>query len=328
MLNIKPSLNKTLILDTVSEEELFYYYTGQRVVYDTNIQSPLRHDKKPTCRIYPKFNGTGIWMVDFSGAFSGDAFDIIRQLHPGITSFYQLLCLIAYDLDIPHDREGYWGGDSFRNPHLPSDGKVIDRPSASKEKKGISVVRRHWVESDKDYWAPYHISLDTLEEYCVVPVRCVFIDNNIVYGYRIVDKCYGYYYGDNEWKLYYPLRDVNRFLGNSTKLQGYEQLPGRGPLLIVTKALKDVMSFRELRIPAVAPQAEGHDINHLDELKERFDQIVTWYDPDAAGRRATKKAKKLGLQSITIEDGSAKDPAELGMKYGLSAITEYLKPYI
>jgi hypothetical protein len=87
-------------------------------------------------------------------------------------------------------------------------------------------------------------------------------------------------------------------------LQGYEQLPKTGKLLIITKSLKDVMVLYELGYNAVALQSENDNLNKqiFIELSNRFKKIVIFFDNDLPGLDASVKlCEKYNLPRITID---------------------------
>jgi len=115
-------------------------------------------------------------------------------------------------------------------------------------------------------------------------------------------------------------------LNNFKGLQGYDQLPEKGTLLIVTKSLKDVMLFYEFGIPAIAPASESVilSVEQHKELSQRFTKIVTLYDFDLTGvRSANKMRKEFNLPALFLTNGrfgtvdyTAKDPTDLVKKKG------------
>jgi len=88
-------------------------------------------------------------------------------------------------------------------------------------------------------------------------------------------------------------------------LFGWRILPETGNVLIITKALKEVMSIYEtLSVPSIAIQSESLIIkeNVLEELKLRFKHIVGLFDNDRQGKIISDKYKELGITPIFIKD--------------------------
>lgn len=71
-------------------------------------------------------------------------------------------------------------------------------------------------------------------------------------------------------------------------------LPESGDYLIVTKAMKDVMTLYEYGIPAIAPCSENLFITETQyaNLKKRFKWIGCLYDMDIPGVQAEKRIKR------------------------------------
>jgi len=102
----------------------------------------------------------------------------------------------------------------------------------------------------------------------------------------------GYYFGTDEygnerWKIYFYKRkkDTIRFICNTNRIAGWIQIPKEGDLLILTKSLKDVMVLHRMNYHAIAGQSENFHFYQsiIDELKQRFKQIVVIYDNDEKG---------------------------------------------
>ena len=98
------------------------------------------------------------------------------------------------------------------------------------------------------------------------------------------------------WRCYFPQRTFYRFITNwpSKKIQGYDQLPKKGKLLVITKSLKDVACLYSMNITAIAPCSENLFIPEsiLNNLKKRFEYIVVFYDNDRPGLFNMAKIRK------------------------------------
>ena len=100
-----------------------------------------------------------------------------------------------------------------------------------------------------------------------------------MYAYKIFDK----------FKIYRPYslyrKDKWRTNCSTIDVQGFEQLPENGDLLIITKSLKDVMVLYKLGYNAVALQSENDKLNYkiYQNLSERFKRIVILFDNDEPG---------------------------------------------
>lgn len=296
-------IDKELILSHATEAQIFEYYLGVTVdLRDGNspmFTSPIRPDRRPTCKFYITTWGA-LYFHDFNGYFTGDCFALVMMLFNA--SYGEALNYIAKDLQIVDDKNIIQPGRKTLT--------FTARSAQPKKYSKLGITRREWNEHDKDYWQPYEISSVVLEKFNVFPVQKVYLKNKQNYNYSIEDPAYAYYFGNQKFKIYFPLRKIFRFLLNTDILQGYQQLPPTGRLLIITKALKDVMDLDILGYSAVAPQGETVAISTvvMEELKSRFDQIITLYDPDDAGVIGAEKVQdEHDLPFVTI-------PAHLGIK--------------
>jgi hypothetical protein len=176
--------------------------------------------------------------------------------------------------------------------------------------KKLGINRRQWCDEDRKFWQPYGLTSAMLEHFNVFPVEKVFLQNRQNYSYTPEDPAYAYYFGKQQFKIYFPYRKMFRFLCNTDVLQGFDQLPVSGKLLIITKALKDVMCLNIIEYPAIAPQGETVRISEavMKSLRERFDEIIVFYDNDEAGFIGAEKIQdEHDLSNIII-------PEHLGVK--------------
>ena len=97
--------------------------------------------------------------------------------------------------------------------------------------------------------------------------------------------------------------------------------------------MKDVCLLSTLGIPAVAPNSETQFVSDkmLDELRERFKNIVLLYDSDLTGVRFMNKIRKQHRDLIVCmipRKYGAKDISDFYQKYGKDKTIEGIKQYI
>ncbi len=101
---------------------------------------------------------------------------------------------------------------------------------------------------------------------------------------------------------------------NINILEGWDELPAFGKLLIITKSLKDVVVLRSCGYNAVSLSSET-SINILKlyywYLSERFENIVVWGDPDAAGAVLVRNVKRLIPKAKEAKSIIDKDPSDI-----------------
>jgi len=286
MLRIVPDIDKKFILDRLSQEEIFERFLG--IPFDTTEKytSPFREDRNPTCTFKRNPNGV-VTFIDWSGDFLGNCFDAVIRIYG--CSFWDACKIIAKEFDLV---DGLKVGDLDRKP------KAYEH--AEKDITTIKTKWRRYENSDLSYWSAYGIHPATLRTYNVGPVAFAWVNEKLIYSNRKGDPCYGYFF-NGEYKLYFPLREEWRFLGNFAGLQGYDQLPDTGDLLVITKSLKDVMFLHQMGIAAVAPSSESTTISkeQYQELSKRFKLLVSLYDHDTTGvRSATQMEEDFGIPAL------------------------------
>lgn len=302
MFKITPLLSKESILDRTTQEAIFTQYglSPREGVFS----NPYRNDNNPSAGFYRK-NGV-LYFGDFTGWCNWDCFAFVQHIHN--CSFVEALAIIDRDL-----RSGKVAKVTIN--------KIIEE----KRRAEIEVRVKEYNKKDKEYWEQYGISLETLAKYKVYSCDWVRLNGDVFYIYNKYKPAYAYYFGDGEFKIYMP-KSKSRFISNTSALQGYEQLPRTGELLIIQKSLKDVMLMSEFGIPSVAVQAETAILSKdiADELKRRFKKIYVWYDNDDAGNRGAEKLSAYGFECI--HSSKEKDATDYYRKYGTEAfIEEYLQ---
>ena len=332
---ILPELTKTYILERITEEDIMFKYLGIVVSNDTleanSVCSPLRKDNTPTCN-YWYSNNNKLRFKDWSGHFHGDCYDVVAY-KLGINSknskaFQLILHTIAKDFKL-HKYKNSVEIDKYDNI-TKEFYKKLKIPSQTL----IRVKPRRWNYHDDSYWNKFLVDRTTLDLGKVYPVEELYISKNNrpyirIYTYSTKDLAYAYYggkdeKGNNKWKIYFPLRNKKdkrkpRFLMSHSFIQGlYLLQPAR--FCVVTKAYKDVLSFRKFNIIAVAPAAESVLLTKEEYwlLKKNFDFIVSCMDYDRTGKIMAKQLRDIyGIEPIMLTDGyfdtynyGSKDPSD------------------
>lgn len=299
------------ILSKVTEYDIYSRYIGHfkiGLIYN----SPFRKDKNPSFGIfYSKKSGRLL----FKDHGTGECGDVIKfvSLYTGITNYNDILNRIVKDLNITNNT-------------------VL---KASKEYKiptetVIGVVRQDWTDVDKQYWSQFGITIDTLKKFnvssikyylCNGIVKAIYKDTNPMYAYKVY----------NHFKIYRPLADkYTKWRNNLTEIdiQGYEQLPENGNLLIITKSLKDVMCLYEMGYTAISPSSESTFIPDkvLKQLKRQFKRILVCFDRDAAGVKNMRKISlKTGLNGFLVHKKyKSKDISDAVKNNGFEEIKQWL----
>lgn len=279
-------VTKEMILSRYSEEQIMSYYLHVPVKKGL-FRSPLRRDKNVTCSFFRNKSGTLIFK-DFATNDYLDCWNVVMKQY-GCT-YWEALRIIANDF-------GLIKSTIPKNP-----GKIVTNyvKIEDKEMSKVQVEIQDFTELELKWWKKYGITLDILKKFNVYSCKHVFLNDQLVATSQQHCPIFGYYGGKYQgmelWRCYFPRRTSFRFLGNwpTKKIQGYEQLPKKGKLLVITKAMKDVLVLYSLGIPAIAPNSETQFISEsvLNDLKNRFEHIVVLFDNDKTGISFMNKIKK------------------------------------
>lgn len=319
-----PDITKEFLQSKYSDETYFEHYLGFPVTKKL-FTSVLRSDKKPTCSFYRNKNGDLIYK-DFG---TGDNFNFIGLVMEMFNlSYYQAINKIAADF-------GLIKTDiiSVKAEIKESTSKILDTGPTY-----IQVTTKSFSKEELDWWNKFGIEQELLDKYKVFSCEHVFINGRLSVSSTPNNYIFGYYFGTDNgrelWKIYMPLRKKFRFLNNISMdvLQGYEQLPESGPLLVITKSMKDSIVLKRLGIPAVAPNSEVLIISQeqMDEFHKRFKYIVFYWDRDYAGVTNLQKIRKTYPECAYFINpkNTAKDLSDCVEKFGLRYVRDQIPKYL
>lgn len=319
-----PDITKEFLQSKYSDETYFEHYLGFPVTKKL-FTSVLRSDKKPTCSFYRNKNGDLIYK-DFG---TGDNFNFIGLVMEMFNlSYYQAINKIAADF-------GLIKTDiiSVKAEIKESTSKILDTGPTY-----IQVTTKPFSKEELDWWNKFGIEQELLDKYKVFSCEHVFINGRLSVSSTPNNYIFGYYFGTDNgrelWKIYMPLRKKFRFLNNISMdvLQGYEQLPESGPLLVITKSMKDSIVLNRLGIPAVAPNSEVLIISQeqMNEFHKRFKYIVFYWDRDYAGVTNLQKIRKTYPECAYFINpkNTAKDLSDCVEKFGLRYVRDQIPKYL
>lgn len=309
-----PQISKELILSKFSEEQIFAFYIGSEIFSKKLFRSKLRQDKNPTCSMYRNKSNVLIYK-DFATGTHLDFVNYVMMLFG--CGYYEALRIIANDFGI------------IKSQNINKNkGKIISKDLKIEEKEfsKIQVEIQDFTESELKWWAKYGITEEILKKFDVYSCKHVFLNGTLCAKSNQNCPIFGYYgkkyHGEELWRCYFPKRDNYRFMGNypSKKIQGYDQLPKKGKLLVITKSMKDTLCLYSMGISACAPNSETQFLSDtmLNELKDRFDNIVILFDNDYTGISFMNKIKKQHPELIYTW---------IPKKYGAKDISDFYKMY-
>jgi DNA primase len=280
------------LLKKITEYDVYHHYLGSKFKVGQIMSSPFREDKHPSFGVFKSSNGALLWKDQATGK-TGNIVTFVKEIE-NLYHNKQALKLI-YDKFV-------------KGIIQPTTEGIRVREHYDRLRKSISIKRQNFTKNDDEYWQQYHISRETLKKYNVYPITFFWVDDVLqpftytkdspMYAYKIFDK----------FKIYRPYsqykKDKWRTNCSTIDIQGFEQLPEEGDLLILTKSLKDIMVLDELGYTAVALQSENDKLNYkiFNNLSERFKKIVILFDNDEPGKEsAAKLASEYNIEYCFID---------------------------
>lgn len=319
-------ITKELILSRFSEEQIMEFYLHIPIKKGL-FRSPLRRDKEPTCSFYRSGRGDLIFK-DFATGQHLNVFGVVQGLFN--CDYFEALKIIANDFGIVKDKS------ITRNP-----GKINLNPVQIKDKEmsKIQVEVQDFTELELKWWGKYGITLDILKKFDVYSCKHVFLNGQLLAKSQQHCPIFGYYgkkyQGLELWRCYFPKRTSFRFITNwpSKKIQGYDQLPKKGKLLVITKSMKDTMCLYSCGITACAPNSETQFMSDsvLEDLKQRFKHVVVLFDNDETGISFMNKIKKKHPELIYTwipRRYNAKDISDYYKEYGRKETLNLIKEFV
>lgn len=322
------------IKSQISDFDIYKKYVSNFEEIDKPFLSDLYKDTTPSCRIYQDKNNN-LKYKDFGEPdHYFNCFTYIMYKYN--CKFKECLRIIANDF-------GLLKFDIKSKPKfILGEEKVIENNKV-KIKSTITIDSRNWTLNDKNYWGQFGIDFKLLDEYDVIPVKNAYLhkgDRTIVFNHQDSNPIYAYrftYQGIYSYKLYKPLEPNKKFKwlfsgGCSENIEGFDQLPLYGDLLIITKSLKDVICWKLVGYPAISLQGEANKLSKelVEKLKKRFNKFIVNYDPDDQGiKSAYKITSNYGFRSIIIPpEYKCKDLAEIIKQEGLKEVKKIINRLI
>jgi len=298
----------------VDDYSIYSHYIGEEVELGRVFPSPLRDsDEHPSFTLI-QTSGGDIVFKDHARNLKGNVFSFLRHLlsedKKDLLPYREVFNQINIDFDLGLD-----GTPKSFKPRA----KVVDISSRKIQQKVKYEVSSKKTYSKKflSYFSQYGITEKTLKMYNVLEILLVktgsgkwFYPSTLCIGYKI-----GKYY-----KLYMPMESRDRkfrtdFLPNY--VEGFIQLRHNRPVVLITKAMKEVLFFREhFNIDSIAGKSENTMIpEHLmKKLFANYKYVLMWLDRDIGGIDATEAyMNKYGSKLIYINYDKAinqKDPTD------------------
>lgn len=331
MIDLHEKITRESLLEYNSEAAYISRYTGLQVRRG-KFKSPFRKDDNPSCSFYKTSDGV-IILKDFAHPEYDCDFVKAAMLRYNC-KYGEALRLIAEDFCIIKKRNN--------SRYVIEESRYTEESLLKGKHTFIRIEKMKFNDGQLEYWKKYGITKEILRMYRIMPCLKVFVNDKIVIDNLDGGNVFGYFYKNDEtedgeyieyWRIYRPATKNKKkwFISNWKKewLQGYVQLPEKGKLLVVTKSMKDVMCMKVFGISAIAPCSENLFVDDIvmEELKERFKNIIVMYDNDKAGLMnmisIRKKYPEFLYMWIPHEYG-CKDFSDLIEKYGVEKVSDMI----
>ncbi len=258
------------IYDYISQEEIYFKCLGYYPNDKDFFKSPFAVDNTPSLRFKQDQN---LFFKCFSTGKSGDAIAFVAEMH---SLTYKQAILYIFN--------------KFPLQKKPTTSTPVYRKAV--ETKIELIIPDTFPHSFYEYWNQFYVSASTLIKFNIKPAKQVWLTNEkytdlLIATYKDKSPVIRYLI-NGKYKIYLPYEKKDKKWISNTKqddIQGYRELPPRGDLLIISKAMKDVVVWYELGFNAIAFCSESANIrpevyNHL---KSRFTNIISFLDNDKAG---------------------------------------------
>jgi DNA primase len=306
----KINITKDEILSKVSEEDIFRKYSDFEEI-ELLFFSPFNEERTPSCIVYKN-----MYFNDFSSGRKGSCFDLVMFKYNVL--FVEALNIIANDFKL-------FNLNLNSNPIIFG----IQPRQYIKKETIIAIKSKVFTNEAIKYWEQYCISKKSLNKYYIQQLDYNWIDNC---RFKVNDLGFSYYFGNNKYNLMFPNRSKEEkwFSNtNSSDIQGYNQLPKNGDLLIITSSLKDIACLDEnYNLNCIAGKSETTLIPELQMsiLSERFKDIIVYLNNDTAGINASKNYEEAyGFKWIVNPAELKKDPSDVIKNNDKDKLTEFLK---
>lgn len=280
----------------VSEEDIYTHYVGE-FSNNTWIVSPFRPTEKvPSFRIN-YYNNSWVW-TDFGlDPRPKNAVALVMNL-------YNIEYIDALN-------------KIYQEVYLNNDHTILIKKAIKTENKTYCKIRKEYHQFELDYWNKVDIKKEDLLYW---KIYCGEIRNKgIVWHSSIQNDPLFIYMFDIQasiFKGYRPFAPSNKqkFYSNNITghIQGWDKLPDKGNIVIITKSYKDVIIWWKLGYPAIAPHSENMFISpaNLYELESRFKHIYINYDNDETGvKKSIQYSSEHNLKYFNLPKATnCKDP--------------------
>lgn len=254
---------------------------------------------------------------DFSSGKYGSKIDLVKELHSNVNTYSEAVFKIIQDFNSYVLKHGTYEQSDFKQ--------------YARYKVDFTKTR-NWNTIDKDFWLKYGIGASILSEYNVKALEYYKMskeEDSKIKNIKIKGpKIYGYFDKSGKvYKIYQPSQKKYKFIKVSHHIQGLDQLKYSKPYLVICSSLKDAMALRQFKynIEIIAPDSENVIIKAyvIDNLRKKYEKVITLFDNDKAGRKAIQKYYDHYAIKGTVPDLS-KDVSDSVKEHGFKKTHENL----
>ncbi len=304
---MKIPVKREELFKLVGQENIMNRFFGQEVregkMYKNPFRSVLGLKEDSSAGCFFKYSSSGV-LLFYDLATDKNWFDCID------------IAVLATGVKKPHIYDVIWDEVHKNNLNVIRDHSYENFVVKQKkvEPKDIRVMLTNFELSDYEYWNQFNINPMILNFFDVRKVKRVWIDK-VLWKVSTEKQPIYRYKEKNRFKIYRPFADKkSKFRNNfGNYLDGWNQLPICGDVVLITSSRKDVMSLYSLGFTSVSPTAESRVIskNALNLLKSRFKFVIPYMNNDETGLKMTAKYEEVyGLKGIYNPLNEPKDPSD------------------
>jgi hypothetical protein len=273
--NIKPAITINSILSSFSEEYIYKLYCSD---FPKNLcHSPFRKDKNPSFSFYKR----QYWRwKDLKSKEGGGVFEFVQKfegtqnLNDTLHKLYNRL-----NMNIPL---GYAKCENYKTNSTPV------------KKLAQYVMHDEFKDFEIKTLQLWNISIAYCKWFNTGTAKQVFLNRELIWTFSINNPIFYYHFPEtNNVRAYRPLeKDKKRkhfgVVNGLKDIFGLTQLRSNSKhhrIIVITKAMKEVIFFKTFGITAIALCGEGYYFSKelMDEIKSRCDYLISFYDADKAG---------------------------------------------
>ena len=321
----RTKLTPEVILQRLTDYDLFRYYMKHNFVLNKATYSPFRYEEHPSFVVGNKHGF--LYFIDFTTGQRGDCFAFIEELF-GI-SLNEALMMIDRDFGLgimPEHNTGEY-------KRIKAEYKQPEE-AIGKRYVMIQAITRKFTHEELGYWNDYHQDIQDLRDNHVYSISKLYL-NRKLFPLKDTELRFGYLY-DSCWKIYRPFGSKkDKWMPNNVPivtLEGKENITNCSTIFI-NKSKKDMLVMKKVFSCSCAVQNESiacFSEENIKFFKDNSNKQILSFDSDVVGVANSQQITKLfGFDYCNVPrqylSEGIKDWADLVKEHGLEVIEQYLK---